>query len=183
MKRMNLPQAICALLGFVAVLLLPYYSFKFMGISYLNITAISSIGGMYPILLVPVLGMVVLAILGLTEFSFASLIAGAVMLVVQILFIVLKVQVLFSGDISFITQQLAGLLEKSTGFSTNIDVRMLLTPMVKPGLGFYGGISMNLIYLVLGLLPIGSSSSGSASSRGRRSFDGKNTGNRGGRSF
>ena len=183
MRKMNIPQAICAFLGFLAVLLLPFYSFRFLGFNYYNIVALDAVSGLYPILMIPVAGMLVLTILALTEAGIVSMISGGVLLAVQILFVILKSSVVFSGDISFLANKLTGLIEQAAGLTTNIDIRMLLAPMLKPGIGFYVGLCLNLIYLVLGVLPLGLYSGGSGSSTNRRNFDGRTTGNHGRRSF
>lgn len=183
MSKYSFPQLICAIVGLLAVLLLPYYSFTFLGISYFSITAITSISGMYPVLLVPVLGMLLLAIMAVTPFRLESLIMGCVLLVAQVILIILKVQVVFSGDISMLTQQLKLLIEKVAGLTTDIDIRTLLAPMLKPGLGFYVGLSMNLMYLLVGALKLSMPSGSATTTKGRRSFDGKTTGKRGNRNF
>ena len=183
MKRINILQMITAVLGLAAVLLVPYYKFSVLGVPLYQISAINGIGGMYPIFVMPVLGMLILVLLSFDSVRSISIGAGAVLLVVQIVFVVCRKSIILSGDIAFLLNQASGLVEKVSGASTKLEIQQVLAPLLNPDWGFYVGAALNLVYIIAGLLFNDIFVSGGSSSAGRRSSGGNGTASGGRRSF
>lgn len=179
MRKINIVQLVVALLGLFAVLLLPYFMFSYMGIPFFSISAIKVIGGMYPIFLIPVFGMLLLALLSNREICPISIIAGVVVLIIQIAFVVLRKYILLSGDLTAILNKANALLELVAGASTRVEIQRALASFLRPTWGFYLGVAFNVIYIVAGVLFSGGSVTGGGQSRtngggtstgGRRTF-------------
>lgn len=177
MKKLNIVQFVSALVGLAAVLLLPYFVFSFLGVVLYPITPITVVQGMYPIFLVPLFCMILLVILSFSELKSISIPAGVVVLLVHIVFAVMRQNIILNGDLTLLIQQAKGLVEKAAGATTNIEIRQILAPLLKVGIGFYISLLSCVVYIVGGLLFSGARSS--VSGRSGSTSDGvKPTGRR-----
>lgn len=183
MKRFNLVQCLIALVGLVVVPILPFLSIKLLGISFWGVSMFKGITGFYPIFLIPVIGSLVLVLMSFDDLKPINTIAGVVMLIIHILFFALKNSVILSGDMNEILTIASGVLSRFTGDITDLSaIKMFLEPLLKPGLGFYLALVVDVLYIVAGVMfsakpasgskgghykPVGGTSDGGSSSSGR----------------
>lgn len=177
MKRLNPVQCLIALVGLVVVPFLPFLNIKLLGISFWGVSMFKGITGLYPIFLIPVVGALVLVLMSFDDLKPINTIAGVIMLIIHIVFLALKNSVILSGDINEILTIASGVISRFTGDITDLNaIKMFLEPLLKPGLGFYLAIVVDVLYIVAGVMFSAKPASGSKSSGHYKSVGGTSDG-------
>ena len=169
MGKVNIAQLLSACVAFLVTLIMPYFHLSFLGISFFKFIPLFCMGGLYPVFLVPVVGMFILIFLTSKELKSVSMIAGIVMMVVHIVFLAMKDQIILNGDIQVILMQAGNLIEHFTG-DPNADIseiRMFLQPLLKPHLCYFLLLLLNGAYICTGVFLGNTSSSGVSVHSGR----------------
>lgn len=163
MKKTSLLAVVVALINLVAVLVLPMFAIRFLGINIYSFTTMKLLDFDVYLMLLPTVVAVAMLAMAFVDAKQLMVGAGAVALMVNIVLLAMKTNLVLGGDVENVIE-LIKMLANRCGADSNMtldDMRLLLEPLLKPGVGFYISVTSSLIYMVFGFVDMGSGSSGS----------------------
>ena len=151
------------------MLFLDFVQIGLFGVRIIGFSIYQLISSMYPVYMILVIVQLLLIFFSFGILNRYSWAVGIVVIVTQIIFLLTRVNVILGGDVSWLLAQVASMLSNNVGMDvTPENIKMILTPLLNGGIGFYVTLVLNIIYIALAFIGVSAIQHGRSETSGKK---------------